>query len=202
MNDRVNALAIPALIAALLSLGAATTTAYAVRFAERYTAFAVDMGVSPEGRSSRATAGTVEFVIERYSTEAEVERLMAALREQGPDKLLTTLQALPRVGFFRTPNSIGYDIRFARKHKGEDGGEVITLATDRYISFWEARNRPRSIDYPFTLVEVRIGPDGKGEGKMSIATKITLDKTNNTLVLENYKSQPVMLTQVTREDAR
>ena len=48
--------------------------------------------------------------------------------------------------------------------------------TDRYISFWEAANRPRTVDYPFTLIEIRIGPDGKGEGKMSIATKVTYDK--------------------------
>jgi hypothetical protein len=34
---------------------------------------------------------------------------------------------------------------------------------------------------------------------MSLATKITLDKRNNTMVLEDYKSQPVLLTQVKRE---
>ena len=86
---------------------------------------------------------------------------------KGPEKLLDTLQSLPRVGYFRTPNSIGYDIKFARKDKGEDGGDVITMMTDRYIGFWEAANRPRTIDYPFTLIEIRIDPEGKGEGKMS-----------------------------------
>lgn len=49
------------------------------------------------------------------------------------------------------------------------------LATDRYITFWEAVNRPRTIDYPFTMIELHIGPDGKGEGKMSIATRIMHD---------------------------
>lgn len=202
MTQRFKTAAIPILVAAL-GLAAVMPTVHAFRFAERYIAFAVDMGTStstPLPGSRTGASGTVEFVIERYSSDAERDRLLAVLREEGPDKLLSALQALPRVGYFRTPNSIGYDIRFARKHKGEDGGEVITLATDRYISFWEARNRPRSIDYPFTLVEVRMGPDGKGEGKMSLATKITLDKRNNTLVLEDYKSQPVMLTQVKRED--
>jgi hypothetical protein len=84
---------------------------------------------------------------------------------------------------------------------GEDGGERITMMTDRYITFWEARNRPRTIDYPFTMIEVRIGPEGKGEGKMSLATRITYDKKNNTVVLEDYKSQPTLLNEVKREAA-
>lgn len=161
---------------------------------ERFTAFAVDTGIP-----GPASAGMVEIVIERYSTDAERDRLLAALVEKGPEKLLDTLQDLPRVGYFRTPNSIGYDIHFARKHPAEDGGEEISLATDRYITFWEAKYRPRTIDYPFTLIQLHIGPDGKGEGKMSLATKVTFDKKNNTIVLENYKSQPVLLQNVRRE---
>src|SRR5262245_62021125 len=105
--------------------------------AERYTAFAVDMGFP-----GRARAGPVEFVVERYSTDEERDRLISVLQEQGPDKLLDTLQSLPRVGYLRTPNSIGYDLKFARRHPGEDGGEVITMATDRFIGFFEAANRP------------------------------------------------------------
>lgn len=163
---------------------------------ERYRAFAVDLGVP-----GRGSAGIVEIGVDRYSSDAERDRLLNALIEKGPDKLLDTLQGLPRVGYIRTPNRIGYDLHFARKHRGEDGGEVITLATDRYITFWEARNRPRTIDYPFTLVELHIGPEGTGEGKMSIAAKIMFDKKDNMIVLENYKSQPVLLTTVRRESS-
>ncbi len=161
---------------------------------ERFTAFAVDLG-SP----GRASSGTVEIAVNRWSTDAERDLLVKVLLDKGPEKLLETLQKLPRVGNIRTPNSIGYDLHFARKTPGEDGGDEITLATDRYISFWEATNRPRTFDYPFTLIELHIGSDGNGEGKMSIATKITYDKKKNTAVLENYKSQPVMLTKVRRE---
>jgi hypothetical protein len=46
------------------------------------------------------------------------------------------------------------------------------LAMDRYIGLREARQQPRTIDYPFTLIEIRTDKDGKGQGKMSIATKI------------------------------
>jgi hypothetical protein len=194
-----------AMVAGLTAAAPAGLTA----FAERFTAFAVDLGVPaggidvPQPRDKRipasGKAGPVEFVVERYSNDAERDMLLKALQEKGPDKLLDTLQRLPRVGYLRTPNSIGYDLRFARKVPGEDGGEKITMMTDRYITFWEATNRPRTIDYPFTLVEVRIGPEGKGEGKLSLATRITYDKKNNTVVLEDYKSQPTLLNEVKRE---
>ena len=50
------------------------------------------------------------------------------------------------------------------------------------------------MDYPFTLVELRLDKEGHGEGKLSIATKLTLN--DNVLVIENYADQPVMLTDV------
>jgi hypothetical protein len=199
---------IAALVGAAAVAVGAVAAADAARIAERFSAFAVDLGVpsgipvpAPPGKRvpESGKAGPVEFVIERYSTDAERDRLMKVLTDQGADKLLHTLQSLPRIGYFRTPNGIGYDLKFARKVAGEDGGEVISMATDRYIGFWEAANRPRTIDYPFTLVEVKISPEGVGEGKMSLATKVVFDKKNNTVVLENYNSQPVMLNKVKRE---
>ena len=164
---------------------------------ERFTAFAVNMG-SP----GRGGADTVEIVVERWSTDKERDKLMKALVEKGPEKLLDTLQDLPRVGYFRTPNSIGYDLHYARKASLPEGGERIVLLTDRYISFWEAANRPRTIDYPFTLIEMHINRDGEGEGKMSLATKIQFDKEANMIELENYQTQPVLLKSVRRQAAK
>jgi hypothetical protein len=164
---------------------------------ERFTAFAVNMG-SP----GRGGADTVEIVVERWSTDKERDKLMKALMEKGPEKLLDTLQDLPRVGYFRTPNSIGYDLHYARKAPLPEGGERIVLLTDRYIGFWEAANRPRTIDYPFTLIEMHINRDGEGEGKMSLATKIRFDKEANTIELENYQTQPVLLKSVRRQAAK
>jgi hypothetical protein len=69
---------------------------------------------------------------------------------------------------------------------------------DRPIGFREAANRPRTIEYPFTLIELRIGSDGKGEGKLSLATQIIPDRDTKEIVLENYASQPVLLTSVRR----
>jgi hypothetical protein len=160
---------------------------------ERFTAMAVNM--------NNGGSGTIEIVVNRWSTDAERTKLMTTLANKGPEKLLDVLQDLPRVGYFRLNGGLGYDIHFARDTKGEDGGEQVVLATDRRIGFWEAANQPRSIDYPFTIVELHLNSDGQGEGKLSLATKVTMDKTRSTITLENYETQPVLLQSVKRERA-
>ena len=157
----------------------------------RMTAFAVNMGSIGTGG-----ARTVSIQVDRWSTEDERELLMTAFVEKGPDALLSQLQKLKRIGFMRLPNSLGYDVQFARLVEGEDGSSRIILATDRRISFQEARSQPRTMDYPFTLLEIRLNKEGVGQGKMSVATKITLNKKTKTVELENYSSEPVRLTEV------
>jgi hypothetical protein len=158
---------------------------------ERYTANAINM--------NRGAAGAIDIVVNRWSTDKDRDRLMSVMMEKGPEKLLDALQDMPRTGYIKTPDSIGWDLHFARKMPGQDGGERVVLVTDRRIGFWEARNQPRSIDYPFTVIELRLNRDGEGEGKMSIATKIIPDKENNIVTLENYDIQPVLLTNIKRQ---
>jgi len=158
---------------------------------ERYVASAVDM--------NRGAAGTIEIAIDRWSTDVQRDKLMSVMLNKGPEKLLDALQDMPRMGYFRAPGNLGWDIHFARKVPLPDGGERVVLVTDRRISFWEASRQPRSIDYPFTVIELRLNHNGEGEGKMSLATKIIADKENNIVTLENYDISPVMLTNVRRE---
>ena len=75
----------------------------------------------------------------------------------------------------------------------------LVFETDRRVEFWEARNQPRTIDYPFTLIDLRLKADGTGEGKASVATKITYNKKKNAVELENYASEPVRLNNVKME---
>lgn len=156
---------------------------------ESFTAFAVN--TSNIGRN---TTATVDIDIKRWTSDQERDRLMAIFKEQGPDKLLSALRDTPPVGTIRTPDSLAYDLHFARSVPGEDGGRRIVIATDRPIGFWEARSGARTLDYPFTLIEMHLDKDGHGTGKLSIATKLTLE--DNVLTIENYANQPVMLTDV------
>jgi hypothetical protein len=161
------------------------------------TSFAVNMSNIATGSNA-----TVQIRINSWSTQEERAHLITTMLEKGPDALLKQLQKARVHGRWSIPGMmgpdphqlrLGHDIRYAWQTPLPEGGKRIVLATDRYIGFAEARNQPRTIDYPFTLMELRIDKDGKGEGKMAVATKISFDKKKNQIELENYSSEPVRL---------
>ena len=164
------------------------------------TAFAVNMSNIGPGSSA-----VVEIDIDRWSTAAEREHLITTMVEKKENELLKALQKMPSHGRFSIPGLVGPDphqlrlgnpLRYAWQTAQPDGGRRIVIATDRYIGFAEARNQPRTIDYPFTLFEIRVDKAGEGQGKMAVATKISFDKKKNAIELENYSSEPVRLNNV------
>ena len=162
---------------------------------EAFTAVALSTG----GPRTSPVAAQLEIVIERWSTEAEQQQLLDAM-SRGQSAMLDTLQDLPRVGYIRNPPSLAWDLHYAHVVPGEDGGQRIFLATDRPISIWEAINRPRTIEYPFTFIEMRVDDEGQGEGKLSRATRIIASEDGRHIQLERYATQPVELTEVRRRD--
>jgi len=158
---------------------------------ESFTGFAINMNSGPK-------TGTIDFTIERWSTDAERDQLLSIITEKKDptEPLLKALQKMPKVGRIRTPTTLGWDLHYARQFKDEDGGgRRIVLATDRPIAFVEARNNTRTMDYPFTLIEMRLNAEDKGEGKILAGTKIFVDKKKN-IVLENYAQQPVRFNEI------
>jgi hypothetical protein len=93
---------------------------------------------------------------------------------------------------------LGHQARFAWKEKGPDGIERITIATDRDIDFWEASAQPRSLDYPITIIELRLTPTGQGEGHVAVAAQLGYDKFRKMMIVENFDIQPIQLTSVRR----
>ena len=169
----------------------------------RLTAFAVNMSNIGSGQ-----AGVVEVLINKWSTGAERQQVIETMMEKGQNQLLSLLQDLPPKGRLRFPNymgpdpsnwRLGWDLRYTWTTPDPEGGHRIVVAFDRYMSFSEVRNQPRTVDYPFTLIEIHLNRDGEGQGKMAYATKITFDKKKNTVELENYSSEPVRLNTVKLE---
>ncbi len=177
---------------ALLSAATAETQDKAVL---RLRAFAVNMsGVG------RASSTTLDIVFERWSSDEERKKLLDTLVEKDDEALLSALERIkPRVGYIRTPKSLGWDIQYARMQETPSGGKRIVFATDRPMGFYEVRNNLRSADYEFMVCEIRLGPKGEGEGRLSTATKVQFDRQKRTIELENYGIEPVRLTNVTVE---
>lgn len=166
----------------------------------RLSAWAVNMSNVATGRNA-----VMDINITRWSTAPEREELITTFLEKGSDALLHALQKTPSHGRMSIPGwmgpdphnvRLGWPLHYAWQVPLPEGGHRIMIATDRYIGFWEARNQPRSTDYPFSLLEIRVKKDGTGEGKMAVATKISFDKKKNAIELENYSSEPVRLQNV------
>jgi hypothetical protein len=152
---------------------------------------------------------TIRIDIDGWSSPSQRQHLIDTFLAKKQDGLVRELEKQKELGRFNfpgytgpDPNSImrlGTDIRYAMNFPGADGGRRIVVITPRVIGFREATDRPRTVDYPFSLFEMRFDKSGKGEGKMAYATQILFDKKTNSIELENYASEPVRLNNLVLE---
>jgi len=152
---------------------------------------------------------TIQIDINRWSNPSQREHLIQTFMEKKQGGLVRELEKQPELGRFRFPGymgpdpsnvmRLGTDIRYAMSEALPDNGRRIVIITPRVIGFREARNQPRTVDYPFTLFEMRFDSSGKGEGRMAYMTQINFDKKKNVIELENYSSEPVRLNQLKLE---
>jgi hypothetical protein len=150
-----------------------------------------------------AAARRHAVVIERWTTDAERDRLRATLMEKGSSALRTALRDItPRAGYLRGTVTLGWNLRFARELPLPEGGRRIVIATDRSMCFWELWRRPPSADCEFKLAEIRLGPDGRGEGKLATAAKVIWNDVSRTIEIENYAFEPAHLDEVRVTDGR
>ena len=182
--------AVAAAAAAVIFAGGAAVSAQAPKFPIRFTAFAVNLGSGP-------TTQTVDILIERLSSDEERAGLINAFVEGGQDALLRALQKVkPRVGSMMVPTRVGYDLQYAYRFVNADGTSRVIIATDRRVGFREAAGNARTMDYPFTLIEMRLDKEGNGEGHIALATKISRSRDGKTIELENYGTSPVALNNI------
>jgi hypothetical protein len=165
------------------------------------SAFAINMSTT----SSLRNAMSMQFTVNSWSSAEEREELITVMLEKGPDALLKALQKKSEKGRFHVPGwqgpdphqlRLGHEIRYAWQVALPDGGRRITLITDRYIGFQEARASARTMDYPFSLIQFQVDKNGEGQGKFAVATKISFDKAAKQIELENWGSEPVRLNNV------
>jgi hypothetical protein len=157
---------------------------------EEFTSFAISMG------AYSGAGGTAQLImtVNQWATQEERDAFFVTLKEKGAEALLQQLRRGKRVGSLRTAQTVGWDIRLALEEPGKDGGRRVMLLTDRPIGFSEATNRPITIDYPFTVIDMQIPAKGFGQGTLAIAAKII--PAGKTVIVENFDTQPVQLNRI------
>lgn len=101
----------------------------------------------------------------------------------------------PVVGRLLEAGKLGRDLRVAHTEPLADGGRRVTLFYDREITLSEMRHMSRTREYPVTWIELEIGPDGRGHGRLIPVGRLKLDDGH--LTVEKWGIQDVRLNDVT-----
>ena len=139
----------------------------------------------------------------KWATETERDALLSVLTDKSDSGLGAALEKAPTIGYIWDGGHLGYSLRYAQKVPQPDGGERIILLTDRPLGSWgreawKPSGPAPAPAYSFTLVELRLDKHGRGDGKMSLAARVTADTDAHTVTLENYAAAPVLIDDVKR----
>lgn len=149
---------------------------------EAYSGVAMGTGGSVGGKSIQ-----FNFNITAYTTDEEVDKFAALLKEKGQDALRRALEKEDK-GRLNPAGRIGNQIAVARKR--QQGTETfITIVTARVMPFVELYNSGRSTDYPFGFLQVKLNEKGEGTGQIMAAAKIKFNKKSGHYEIESYGNQ-------------
>ena len=182
----------------LLAAATPTFAAEAVNWGkESYRAYAISLGgLQVGGTSAPSGATSVDFVVDRLSSDSERSELLAALRSGGRDKLYWTLDKMEPVGRIQIPGRLGYDLHYAREVTTEDGQRVLILATNRPLSIVETARQTRSREYDISVIELVLDERGNGSGTALPAVRVDFDPESGDITLADLNTLPIQLSQV------
>jgi hypothetical protein len=127
----------------------------------------------------------IDIRINRFNTDEDVMKFAELLKEGGPDALRRALEK-EDVGQISPTGRVGTPIAVARKLKSGNK-TIVRVVTARNLSFVELRYSGRSVDYPFTVIQLELDEKGKGSGTAIAAAKIRFNKKQNTYEIESYQ---------------
>jgi len=152
-----------------------------------------------------AARTTMAIDIARWSTAGEREEVVAALRADGTDGLLALLPRLAELGSLRIENDSSVKFHIALAQPGRGGVRAITLIGDRPV-LWESASwgvfDRRALEYRFVALQLQLDGSDRGTGRLSLATRLTIDRVTGGLQLDTWELLFVNLRDVRRNGSR
>jgi hypothetical protein len=172
MNVRM----VAAMFAAIGSLGIGVLATPRNEPIERFTAKSAVMT-----SDARLTLRPVDIAISQWSSYDSHLALSETLLAKGPAAFMSLLCSLPAVGTITVMDAPPIAIRYAWFIEERSGSRRIYLGTDEPM---------------WTFIELRINPNGVGEGKLSEAASLSVDESRNVIELRDYDRRPLHLLRV------
>ena len=153
----------------------------------------------------RGEGSRIDIIIERWSSNAEVDEMRAAFTRKGAGSLLDTLRGIGRpAGVMLIPGVPAAGARarlrhpinlyFARKVDTARGQQIVA-ATDHYLALDEPTVKWPS-EMEFSLLDIRFAADGTGVGKVAAGAEIAYNAKTRTIEVGNYDARPARLIEV------
>ena len=141
------------------------------------------------GMNTRTVTRNFTLHVERLTTQNEADRLLRVLNDQGQDGLLRAMSNND-LGRFSLGGRLGEPLR-AVIVDDHDGKKRLRAIFQRWIGFGELRGGYRSVDYPFSYVEIVVDPrTGRGDGTFFPAARIRFKEANrnrpDTVEIEDF----------------
>ena len=133
------------------------------------------------------------ITIDSYTPDAEVSRLTGLLGREGQDDFWKSVSKEKR-GSIQIGSRLARDINAVWVTNTDEGRKISALA-ERWVGFGELRRGTRSLDYPFTYIELFVQQDGDVEGTLFPAARLR-SKRDNTIEVENFGIYPARLTNI------
>lgn len=185
-----------AILLAATAAGAAAQTETKRPLPERYTSTTANM--------ASGAGNKIVIDVFRWSSDTERERVLLSLSsnvEKNPDELAKALAGLPTVGHIWGTGPAGYALKYAHRLTEADGSERVVVMTDRPLGSlehpaWKLTGQLVEPAKPYTVVELHLDRKGRGVGKMSLTTPVTVDEQTKAVSLANYHKASILLTDV------
>jgi hypothetical protein len=145
------------------------------------------------GGTRGASTDFFTLTIDSYTPDQEVQRMLGSLQNGGQDELRKQL-GNPKRGTIQIGNRLSRDLQAVWVTQTDEGRKIFALA-ERWMGFGELRRGSRSVDYPFTYIELSLEDDKKIEGELFPASRVRAKK-NMTLEVENFGIYPARLTNI------
>jgi hypothetical protein len=171
----------------------------AAAYGQRGTTFTGTALIYGSGFNTRTVTRPFTLIVNGKTSDADAKRYLGTLESGGQDALLRSIEGND-LGRFSFNGSVGLPLNAVLIDK--DGSDTrIRAVFKRWIGFGELRRGARSVDYPFSYVELRIDRSGKGEGTIITAAKIRF-RGNDTIEVEDFGTFPGRLMGVRMRGAR
>jgi hypothetical protein len=133
------------------------------------------------------------LTINSYTAEAEVNRLTDLLKREGQDEFWKAV-AKEKRGTIQIGSGLSRDLNAVWVTSTEEGRKISAIA-ERWLGFGELRRGARSVDYPFTYIELYVEEDGDVEGTLFPAARVRF-KGEQTIEVENFGIYPARLVNI------